>query len=164
MKTLVLFYSLTGKTRLVAKAMAQAMDADILEIKEVKPRSTGFLTYLAGGFAARTDKASKIEPIDVNLKQYDIVFIGSPVWASRPVPAVNSFIYSASFSGQSIVPFFTLGGDNSDPAFKNTAAKIENSQGKVTGHFAVTTYKLSDEEILIRARNAIENYSNSPSH
>lgn len=159
MKSLVVYYSLTGKTKLVSQVIAEALNATLVEIKETKPRKLGPLVYLLGGFAAITNRGSKINPIDVDLKQHETIFIGSPIWASRPVPAVNSFIYKTNFEGLSIIPFFTMGGDNSQKALSNITAKIERSQGKVAGSFAITSHGVSDEEIIARAKEAIKKYS-----
>jgi len=158
MKSLIVYYSLTGKTKLVSQAIAEALNATLVEIKETKPRKLGPLIYLLGGFAAITNRGSKITPIEVDLKQHEKIFIGSPIWASRPVPAINSFIYKTNFEGRSIVPFFTMGGNNSEKVLSNITAKIERSQGKVAGSFAITSHGVSDEEIIARAKEAIENY------
>jgi flavodoxin len=156
-KSLVVYYSLTGKTKLVAQAIAEALNATLVEIKETKPRKLGPFVYLTGGFAATINRGSKINPIGVDLKQYERIFIGSPMWNSRPAPAINSFIYQTNFEGRSVIPFFTMSGDNSEKALANITAKIERSQGKVAGSFAITTYKVSDEEIIARAKEAIKN-------
>mgnify|MGYP001597610113 CR=1 FL=1 len=158
MKSLVVYYSLTGKTRLVAQAIAEALNATLVEIKETKPRKLGFSVYLLGGFLAVTNRGSKINPIDVGLSQYERVFIGSPIWGSRPAPAINSFIYQTNFEGRSIIPFFTMGGVNSEKALANITAKIEKRQGKVVSSFAITSYRISDEEIIARAKEAIKKY------
>jgi flavodoxin len=160
MKALVVFYSLTDKTKLVSQTIAKALNATLLEIEETKPRKQGFLKYLTGGYAAIRNKGTDINPINVDLKQYERIFIGSPVWASRPTPAINSFIYTNNFEGKSIVPFFTMGGNNSDKALQNITPKIEKCQGKVIGSFAIRTYGISDDEIIARAKEAIENYIN----
>lgn len=159
MKSLVLFYSLTGKTKLVSQAIAEVLNAELVEIEETKPRRRGFLTYLTGGFAAVTNRGCEINPTDVDLKQYDTIFIGSPVWASRSTPAVNSFIYKTNFQGKNIAPFFTMGGNNSDKALHNITTKIERSQGRVIGSFGVKTYGLTNEKIIARAKEAIDNYT-----
>jgi len=52
-----------------------------------------------------------------------------------------------------------MGGDNAEKALANITAKIERSQGKVAGSFAITSYKVSDEEIITRAKEAIKEYS-----
>ena len=160
MKALVVFYSLTDKTKLVSQAIAEALNAELVEIEETKPRKRGFLTYLTGGFAAVTNKGSEINPINVDLRQYEKIFIGSPIWASRPTPAINSFIYANNFEGKNIVPFFTMGGNNSNKALENITTKIEKSQGRMIGSFAVKTYGISDIEIIARAKEAIKNYVN----
>jgi flavorubredoxin len=113
---------------------------------------------LIGGFAALTNRGSKINPINVDLKQHERIFIGSPNWNSRPAPAINSFIYQTNFEGRSIIPFFTMGGDDSEKALANITAKIEKNQGKVAGSFAIKSYQASDEEIVARAKEAIKNY------
>jgi flavorubredoxin len=115
--------------------------------------------YISGGFAAFTNRGRKINPIDVDLKQYERIFIGSPIWNSRPTPAVNSFIYQANFEGRDIVPFFTMGGDNAEKALANITAKIEKSRGKVAGSFAIKSYKVSDEGIIARAKEATKKFS-----
>ena len=158
MKPLVVYYSLTGKTKLVSQVIAEALNATLVEIKETKPRKLGPFVYLIGGLAATINRGSKINPIDVDLKQHETIFIGSPTWNSRPAPAINSFIYKTNFEGRSIIPFFTMGGDNSGKALANITAKIERSQGKVAGSFAITSYGVSDEEIIARAKEAIKNY------
>jgi flavodoxin len=158
MKSLVVYYSLTGKTKLVSQVIAEALNATLLEIKEIKPRKLGPFVYLTGGFAAVMNRGSKINPIDVDLKQYERIFIGSPNWGSRPAPAINSFIYQTNFEGRSIIPFITMGGNNSEKALANITAKIEKSQGKVAGSFAITSSGLSDEEIIARAKEAIKEY------
>jgi flavodoxin len=157
MKSLVVYYSLTGKTKLVAQTIAEALNATLVEIEEKRPIPMPFV-YLAGGFAATINKGSRINPIDIDLKQYERIFIGSPIWNSRPAPAINSFIYQTNFEGRSVIPFFTMGGDSSEKALANITAKIEKSQGKVVGSFAITSYKVSDEEIIARAKEVVKNY------
>ncbi|MFW6105107.1 MAG: flavodoxin family protein [Chloroflexota bacterium] len=158
MKSLVVYYSLTGKTRLAARVIAKALNATLVEIQEKRPIPWPFV-YLSGGFAALTNRGSKITPIDADLKQFEKMFIGSPIWNSRPAPAINSFIYQTNFEGRDVIPFFTMGGDNSEKAVANITAKIERSQGKVSGSFAIKSYKLSDEEIIGRTKEAIKRYS-----
>jgi flavodoxin len=157
MKSLVVYYSLTGKTKLVSQVIAEALNATLVEIEERRPIPIPFV-YLSGGFAAFMNRGSKIKPKTIDLRQYERIFIGSPIWNSRPTPAVNSFIYQTNFEGRGVILFFTMAGDNSEKALANITAKIERSQGKVVGSFAITSYKVSDEEIIARAKEAIRNY------
>jgi menaquinone-dependent protoporphyrinogen IX oxidase len=157
MTSLVVYYSLTGKTRLVAQVIAEALNAALVEITERRPIPWP-LVYLSGSLAAIMNRGREINPINVDLKQYERIFIGSPIWASRPVPAVNSFIYQTNFEGRSIIPFFSMGGTTPEKALANITAKIEKSQGRVAGSFAITSNRVSDGEIRARAKEAIKNY------
>ncbi len=158
MKALVVYYSLTGKTRLVAEAVAEALNAKLVEIRETKPRKPRAFTYLSGSFAALANRGSSIHLIDVDLREHERVFIGSPVWASRPAPAVNSFIYGSDLQGRDVIPFFTMGGNDSSQALANISAKIERSSGKVAGSFTITTNKVSNEDIVARAKDAVKEH------
>jgi flavorubredoxin len=135
------------------------LNTTLLEITETKTRKLGPFIYLVGGFGAITNRGSKTNPVDVDLKQYERIFVGSPIWASRPVPAVNSFIYQTNFEGRSVIPFFSMGGTTPEKALANITAKIEKRQGKVTGSFAITSYRVSDEEIISRTKEAMKKYS-----
>jgi flavodoxin len=161
MESLVVYYSMTGRTKLVAQVIAEDLNASLVEITERRPVPMPFV-YLSGGFGAFMNRGSKINAINVDLKRYERIFLGSPIWNSRPTPAVNSFIYQMNFEGRDIIPFFTMGGDNSQKALANITAKIERSQGKVAGSFAIKSYKVSDEGIIAKAKEAIRRYSSQP--
>ena len=139
--------------------ISEALNTTLAEITETKTRKLGPFIYLVGGFGAITNRGSKTNPVDVDLKQYERIFVGSPIWASRPVPAVNSFIYQTNFEGRSVIPFFSMGGTTPEKALANITAKIEKRQGKVAGSFAITSYRVPDEEIISRAKEAIKKYS-----
>ena len=68
MKSLVIYYSMTGKTRLAAQPIAEALSATLVEIEERRPVPMPFV-FLSGGFAAITNTGSKINPVDIDLKQ-----------------------------------------------------------------------------------------------
>jgi flavodoxin len=156
MKPLVVYYSLTGKTKLVAQVISEALNAKLVEIQEIKKRKIGPSLYAIGGFEARMNKRSKINKINIDLKQHETIFIGSPIWNSRPAPAINSFIYQTNFEGRSIIPFFTMYGDNPEKSLANITAKIEKSQGKVADSFTIKSYEASDEEIVASAKESIK--------
>jgi len=89
MKTLVLFYSYSGKTKAIAEKLAAEENADIAEIKDVK-RPGKAEAYTTGCLAAMRSKAGQIQPLDVDLAAYDRFILLSPVWASNPAPAFNA--------------------------------------------------------------------------
>jgi len=88
-KTLVVFYSRSGTTRRIAQALSEALKCDLEEITESRPR-TGFLGYMRSLLEARRKLPSIITPRKHDVSSYDLVVIGTPVWAwslSSPVRA-----------------------------------------------------------------------------
>jgi len=146
MKVLVIFYSRTGNTELVAKTIAQMLNADLRKVEEVKERK-GIWGFLSGGIDALKNKCSDIKPVDFDLANYDLVFVGSPIWASKTTPAINAFISKTDFKNKNVVVFFTLGGNSFVGAVKDMTEKIEKKEGKVVGSFAIRSSKTKDEMI-----------------
>jgi len=158
MKSLVVFYSFTGKTKLVAETIAGVLKADRVEIEEAKPRRNGIAAYMTGGFDAIMNRKTRIKPVNIDLQQYDTIFIGSPVWASRPTPAINSFLQSSNFKGRNVVPFFTMGSNNAGKALANITPKIERRLGKVTGSFTIKSYQVTADEMVTATKEAVNSY------
>ena len=91
MKTLVIYYSYSGKTRKIANEIAMKEDADVVEIKDVK-RIGKFRAYTSGCLAAMTSKAWPIQPIETDYAKYERLVLLAPVWAGNPPPAFHSFM------------------------------------------------------------------------
>ena len=90
MKALVTFYSRDGHTKRAAEIIAKALNADIDEIKDKKPRK-GIIGFLRAGYDATRGKTTEIN-FSKNPADYDIVIIGSPVWNGRVTPAVRTYL------------------------------------------------------------------------
>ena len=111
MKTAVIFYSYEGNSALVANAVKDALNADIFEIKIKNDRKrTGFAKYIWGGFQVITRKKPELEPLSVDYNAYDLIVLGTPVWASSPTPAMSSFLSGNEVKGKKIALFCCHGG------------------------------------------------------
>ena len=111
MKTAVIYYSFEGNCALVAKAVKDALNADIFEIKTVdKKKRSGFAKYLWGGFQAITKRKPELEPLSVDINAYDLFILGTPVWAASPTPAILSFLDKTKITGKKIALFCCHGG------------------------------------------------------
>ncbi|MBD3202852.1 hypothetical protein GF327_01035 [Candidatus Woesearchaeota archaeon] len=91
MKILVVYYSRTGKTEEVAKKISKRLKADIEKIIDKKSRK-GILGYISGGKDAATRKLTKIGKIKNDPEKYDLVIIGTPVWARTMAPAIRTYL------------------------------------------------------------------------
>jgi len=102
MKNLVVYYSLEGNTQYLAENIAECVGADILRLMPVKDIKNNKTKYLFGGRQAVMKKKPKLLPLDKNPEEYDMIIIGTPVWASTITPAVRSFLSSSTFQDKKI--------------------------------------------------------------
>jgi len=128
MKKLVVYYSFEGNTRLIAENIARTIEADILELKPKKEiKSKGFLKYLWGGRQVITEIKPGLSPLDKDPKEYDILFIGTPVWAWTYTPPLNTFFSSQSLSNKKIALFCCHGGSKGK-IFGKMKKALKNNQ------------------------------------
>ncbi len=114
-KVLVVYFSATGTTKKLAEYAADAMDAELYEIVPRQPYTSVDLDY--GDKNSRSTKEMndpnsrpEINGSVENMADYDIVFIGYPIWwASIPMP-IASFLEEYDFLGKTIIPFCSHGG------------------------------------------------------
>lgn len=92
MKTLCLYYTRTDKTKEVMESIARTLDADLAEYTDGRDRS-GFFGYIGACFVSVNRTLPKLFiKGDVDLKAYDRVIIGMPVWAEGPCAIGRAFI------------------------------------------------------------------------
>ena len=111
MKTAVIFYSFEGHTARIADAVKTAANADVFEIKTTDTKKrTGFLKYLWGGGQAVRGKKPPIFPLQFDPGAYELIILGTPVWAGSPAPALVSFLDKTTIKGKKIALFCCHGG------------------------------------------------------
>lgn len=91
MKTLVVFYSRTGVTAKVARALAERIGADLEELHDTKKRR-GRIGFVSGVVDAVKHRLVPIEPPEHNPADYDLVVLASPVWANTMCSAMRSYL------------------------------------------------------------------------
>jgi len=114
-KILVAYFSATGTTKGVAEHIANGLNADIYEIVPEEAYTDADLDYNDNN--SRTtiemndpDARPAISGSVENMEQYDIIFVGYPIWWGEAPRIVSTFMESYDFSGKTIVPFCTSGG------------------------------------------------------
>lgn len=158
MKMLVVYYSLTGNTDVVAQALARELGADLRRIEDVDKPSANWWFMVTAGFAAIRGAESAIKSIDTALQQYDRVFVGSPLWGGSPSTPINTFIAKADFTGKDVIPFMTMGGNDASGALRKMSERIEKKGGKIVGSFAVSTRKATREELTAKTRELAQRF------
>ena len=128
MKKLVIYYSYEGNTKFIAEAMASAIDADLLELKPQKDLTTkGFMKYVWGGRQVVTKQIPELLPFDKNPDVYDVIFIGTPVWAFTFAPAIRSFLALTGLKNKKIALFCCHSGAIGK-TFVDMKASLEGNQ------------------------------------
>ena len=107
-KTLVVYYSFEGNTQLVAETIAKILGADLLKLQPEKEIGTkGFMKYFWGGRQAVMKHKPKLLPIDKNPNDYDLLIIGTPVWAFTFTPPLRTLFEEHPVQGKKIALFIT---------------------------------------------------------
>ncbi len=112
---LVVYFSATGTTRGVAEAAASAASADLYEIVPVEVYTEDDLNYNDNSSRSTTEQNDasarpEISGTVENWDQYDVVFIGYPIWWSEEPRIMDTFVESYDFSNKTVIPFCTSGG------------------------------------------------------
>ena len=114
-KFLVAYFSCGEVTKKVAQNIAAEVNGDIFEIKPKVPYTSADLNWMnkkSRSSLEMKDLSSRPEFIkkDIDMAQYDAVFLGFPIWWYVAPTIVNTFLESYDFSGKTIIPFCTSGG------------------------------------------------------
>lgn len=108
---IIIYYSYGGNTRRIAQDMRELLDADLAEIKTVKPYAGSYNDVVdQGQHEVNSGYLPQLQPLHVDLNQYDTVLLGTPVWWYTFAPAMNSFLHDVDLSGKTVYPFATNGG------------------------------------------------------
>ena len=140
-KTLILYYSRTGTTAIVAEAMTKVLNADIAEIK-CHRYDPGWFRYLLAGYDSVKGHLPSVDSPEIDLDNYDLVILGAPIWTSYPALPLHSYLSRNPNLPDRVALFLTSGGHSvPEKAVKivdellqsNLVATLALQQDKVTG-------------------------------
>ena len=144
-KILVAYFSASGVTKNAAEKLAKAANADLFEIKPVRPYTDADLNWMdkksrstveMNDLSSRPEIANKCE----NMGSYDVVFVGFPIWWYVEPRIIDTFLESYDFSGKTVIPFATSGGSG----LGKTSENFKNLLGE--------SATVKDGKMLTRAR------------
>lgn len=123
-RVLVAYFSYSGTTRNVANALSERIGADLFEISPQEGYSN---VYVQSNSEIRNNESPTLSGTVENMEEYDIVFIGYPVWWHATPAPINTFLESYDFTGKLVIPFCTSGGSDIEetmPTFLNSCQGI----------------------------------------
>ena len=139
-KTAVVYFSATGTTKRVAQNLAQAIGADLHEIKPLAPYSSTDLDWTnksSRSSVEMNDTSSRpaLAASDFSVKEYDKVFLGFPIWWGTAPRVVQTFLEGQDFANKTIILFATSGssgmGNTAEDLKPSVATIAQIKPGKV---------------------------------
>ena len=138
-KTLVAYFSATGTTEKAAKLIVEVTGGTLYEIQPEKEYVTADLDWHNKSSRSSVEMSNaKLRPTlkskPENLADYDIIYIGFPIWWNSAPRIINTFIESGDFSGKTIILFATSGGSsisNSEKELQKTYSNLKWQKGKL---------------------------------
>ena len=113
-KALVAYFSASGVTAKMAEKLARGIGADLFEIKPETPYTNADLDWQNSKSRSSVEMNDRnarpaISEKKDNMAEYDVVFVGFPVWWYREPSIIDTFMEQYDFSGKTVVPFATSG-------------------------------------------------------
>ena len=135
MKVLVAYFSATGVTKGVAQQLAEVAGADLHEIKPAQAYTDADLDWHDKQSRSSVEMKDKSSRPDItaklqNMKDYDVVYVGFPIWWYTCPTIINTFMEAYDFQGKTVMPFATSGGSSIKRACKDLKAAYPNINWK----------------------------------
>ena len=151
---LVAYFSWSGNTQQVARWIAEKTDADIFRIVPEIPYTNDDVFDRAQDELNSGTRPALAEHIDeAIMAEYDVIFVGFPIWwYDLPMP-VWTFLEEYDLSGKTVIPFFTHNGSSSGASSVSTVAELCPNANVLTGDYF--SYRGSNVD---GAENAVEEW------
>lgn len=157
MKNLVVYFSASGVTEKLAKRLAEAIGSDIFEIVPRQKYTVKDLDWTDKNSRSSLEMAdinSRPEIIKINfdIKNYDNIFIGFPIWWYREPSVVDTFLEQYDFKNKRIIPFATSGSSGMGDTYKYIQSVAKNAVVEKGKRFSPTS---DFRELLLWAKTYI---------
>ena len=136
-KKLVIYFSGTNTTKTVAEALQKQLGADIEYIEAVNPYSGNMQEIMQ---RAQREKEPEIKPLKADLKAYDVIFLGYPIWGGTYAAPVGTLVKKFDFAGKTIVPFCTFGSGGLNTSTE--ALKVALPKAKIMSGYGVRSARI----------------------
>ncbi|MDE6129591.1 MAG: flavodoxin [Lachnospiraceae bacterium] len=124
-KRVVVYYSFEGNTKRAAEQLAEKLGADIVELRTVKeiPRK-GIGKFFVGGGQALFKKCPPLRNMESDMGKYEEIILGTPIWAGKCAPAINSFLKAYPVEEKVAAIFTSSGGGDNKSCMKDFSRRF----------------------------------------
>ena len=122
---LVIYFSHTGTTREVAAYLHELVGGDLVEIIPAEAYPEGYSAALDPAKQEQRENARPAiqDPLE-SIDQYEVIYLGYPIWWGTVPMIINTFLESYDFSGKTVVPFATSGGTGISQSVKDIRNEV----------------------------------------
>jgi flavodoxin len=106
-KALVIYYSYDDSTKIIAEEISDTVDGDILRLVPVEGQSASRVRYIWDDRSVDMDPRPALENFDLSVQDYNLIFLGTPVWAMSYAPPLETFLASVDIREKNIALFCT---------------------------------------------------------
>jgi len=111
MKTAVVFYSYDGNSAFVAQEIKTRLNADLVQLCLTDEKKRGKIASMFwGGAMVFSRKNPPLKPYNFDPAAYDLIILGTPVWAGSPAPPLKTFLSQTAITGKKLALFVCHGG------------------------------------------------------
>ncbi len=135
-KTLILYYSRTGNTKMCCEALQKELGADLIEIKDLKNRDGGW-GFFTGALGSMFNVHTNIDPLNPDLSPYKNIIIASPIWTGTLSTAIRTLIDKNRFDNKQVVMFTTTNAAEKEKYIEKSKARAANNGAQVVGYYQV---------------------------
>lgn len=155
--TIIIYYSLEGNVDFLAKELSKELGADLCRLETVKeyPKK-GFMKFFHGGKDVSFGVKPELKTVLPDLSKYSRVILGTPVWAAKPVPPINTFFDVADFSGKNVSIFASSGGGNAKKCLSIMRETVVEKGGNLVCEEEFCNPLKKQEESLAKLRTFAE--------
>lgn len=147
MKTVIIFYSLSGKTRKIAEHISRECGGDLIEVRPRKPYSL-FTAILPGCPRAKKGIADPVIPETIDVSGYDLVILATPVWAGSTTPVIHGALNALiGTSGKKAFLVATCGGSPGG-AFDQMKPALTSMGMEIAGEGALDRTGVADDKAI----------------
>lgn len=148
MKTAVLYYSRGGATKRVAEKLGKTFGADLYAVEPQKAYGGYLSAVLRNGTEKLRKKAAQVATKPVDFSDYDIVFVGFPVWYGTMPDFMQEYVKACKISGKHVIPFATAGANGKESSL--AIVKELFSDCTVSDYFYTTKPDSSETDVWVQ--------------
>lgn len=128
MKIALVYYSLDENTAFAAEKIGLRLGADILRLKPEKEYPTDKIAkYFWAGKSAAFQEAPRLRPFNFDINNYDVIILGTPVWAGTFAPPMRTFIRAHTWEGRKVALFASCSGGGTEKCFQQLRHETRGS-------------------------------------